>query len=166
MAESLHTQVVAGLKTSLAGIVANGGVSYHYTPAAVASVLWWDEEEQFDETLGGPIYLIRPGEERVLEADPQVTKFLAEIFILLAQPFTTPDTAHEPAAIPRAVVQDRMIRDVLRKLLADPQLVSVGGAVENVIADELVVDRDRWVEGWAVAELRTVVQYRSTGLAL
>jgi hypothetical protein len=85
-----------------------------------------------------------------------------DVFILCLQPYRQSDMPFKPGSPSRWTVVNRGIRDVLRKLLTDVQLLSVGGAdhpVENVFATPVIVDRDRWLEGWAAAEIHFRVSY-------
>jgi len=160
MAESIHEQIVVALRSSLAAITSDGGTTYWYTPAAVVRTLWFAPDEAvLKPGLGGPIYAIRPGEETHEEGTTGSSKGFMDLFVLVATPYTDSDTPHNPATVMRWTVVNRMVRDVLRKMLVDVQLVSAGGAVENVFANPVTVDRDRFVEGWAIAEIHFTIVY-------
>lgn len=166
MAESVHEQLAAAIKTSLAAIVGDAGTTYWYTPGAVARSSWSEDDTPLlDPSVVGPIYAVRPGEERHTEDVGEVVNVLADIHILLVSRFETPEAPLTPATPSRATVVNRMVRDVLRKLLADVQLgaFSVGGLVENIFAEPVIVDRDRFVAGWAIAEIVFASAYRYVG---
>jgi hypothetical protein len=152
--ESIHEQVAAALKTNLAAITADG-TNYNYTPDKVYRVSFF--EDRFLDPGYNHIILIRPGDETHEEYATQTAKANAEFFILIAYRFKqsteNPALADTPT---RWTNIDRAIRDVLKKLWSDPQL---GGLAINVAAETLDVSRDVSVEGWALAELRTVVSY-------
>ena len=157
---------MAAIQTSLAAIVADGGATYWYTPTVVRT-LWFSDEEGdlnlLQEEIGGPIYAIRPGDEIHNEGATGGMYVEADVFVLVATPFTDPETPFVPAVPSRWTVVNRMVRDVLRKLLVDVRLISVGGAVDNIFAAPVIVDRDRFVEGWAIAEIQLQVSYRYLG---
>jgi hypothetical protein len=163
VAESIHEQIAAAIQTSLAAIVSDGGTTYWYTPGAVVRTLWFSDEEGdlnlLQEEIGGAIYAIRPGDETHEEGTTGQMRAEADIFILVAMPFTDPETPFANAVPSRWTVVNRMVRDVLRKLLVDVRLLSAGGAVENIFASPVIVDRDRFVEGWAIAEIQMQVSY-------
>lgn len=164
--ESIHEQIAAALKSSLQGIVGDGGVTYWYTPGVVVRVPFFEETGPYgllDSSISGPIYAIRPGEESHEEQVTQNTDAEMEVFILMLQRFTETESAFTLASVPRWTMVNRMVRDVLRKLLQDVQLLSVGGAVDNIMALPGLVDRDRWIDGWAVAELQLRIGYRYAG---
>ena len=162
MAESIHEQIAAAIQTSLQGIQGDSGTTYWYTPGLVGKTLWFDEG-LLDSSMAGPTYAIRPGEETHTEQTTGEVNAEMDVFILLALPFNTPERLAAPVNPSRWTVINRMVRDVLRKLLVDVQLVSVGGAVDNVFSTPVIVDRDRFVEGWAIAEIHFRVSYRYSG---
>lgn len=159
------------LRTSLAAIVSDAGVTYWYTPGAVVRVGWWTPK-LLQTAISGPIYALRVGDETYSENSSGdalgEVKVGIEVFLLVAKLFTEADNPHSQPTITREQVVSRMCADVIRKLLVDVQLLSVtdlaaaGGSVENVFDEGLVVDRDRVEAGWALAEIRFVVGYRFT----
>lgn len=152
--ESVHEQVAEALRSLLAGITADG-TSYHYTPDAVYRVSFF--EDRFLDRSNPHTILIRPGDEQHEEYATQTVKANAEFYILVAYnigPATeNPASADTPT---RWTHIDRAVRDVLKKLWSDPQL---GGLAINIAAETLDISRDVSVEGWALAEIRTVVSY-------
>jgi hypothetical protein len=166
MAESIHEQLAAAVQASLAAIAGDAGATYWYTPGAVVRTLWFDEDgpnNVLDASISGPIYAVRPGDEQHEEKVTQSTDAEADLFILVAKVFRDSDSPFKPASPSRWTVINRMVRDVLRKLLQDPQLLSVGGAVDNIFVVPGIVYRDRWVDGWAIAEIHLRIGYRYLG---
>jgi hypothetical protein len=161
MSESVHEQIAAAIQTALAGIVADNGTTYWYRPNAVRRVVWFDEQ-YLDSSLA-VIYLLRPGIERVSEEASQQIAGSAEFFLVVARRHekVSEDPARETAPT-RWTVADRMVRDVLKKLLADPTL---GGKCDNVFAEDVTIDRDMYLDTWALAELRFIAQYTTAGSA-
>jgi hypothetical protein len=157
MAESYHTTIVSTLKTTLEAVIGDGGTSYWYTPSVVWTVPYFE-----DRHLDGSheyILLIRSGDETHEEhASGGMMRADAEVFILVARKYE-PATEHpaEVASPDRSTLIDRCVRDVLRAVLANPKLGL--SYVENVAAEPVIVDRAQEVEGWALAEIRTVVRY-------
>jgi len=161
MSESVHEQIAAALVSALSGIVGNNGTTYWYTPSAVRRVVWFDEQ-YLDSTLS-VIYLLRPGIERIEETASQQITGNAEFFLVVARKHmkATEDPLREPAPT-RWTVADRMVRDVVKKLLVDPTL---GGLCDNVFAESVTVDRDMYLDNWALAELRFAAEYTTAGSA-
>lgn len=163
-AESRHEQIAVALVSVLKGIEA--GANYHYQPERVIRTTFFTDQP-FDKSIGGDassFYLLRPGDEEFREegtgsaADGGAMHAEAEFFLVLARahPAATENPYLEEAPT-RWQVCNRMVRDVIKALFAN---VNLGLAfVENIITDSLVVDRARYMNGWAVVELRFVVQY-------
>jgi hypothetical protein len=159
--EWVTDRISDALATSLSTIA---GVDYHYPAPRVVQTEWFVDAELLDETITGPVYAIRPGLCTVEEATTPVCTGRAEFSILALQKFKTKDTPYFPASLTRRVVKGRMARDIVRRLLEDVQVTSLGGLVENVIADSLVIDRDQYYPDWALVELRFEVKFYLQGL--
>jgi hypothetical protein len=157
-AESIHDQIAAAVVAALDGIAA--GATYHVTPDAVVGCDFFD-----DALLNAgkrTIYAVRATGEEFHREDTSSDGMAAtmQAFVLLLQQYGgTLDPFNQPQLTRRRVV-DRMVRDVLGKLLEDVQL---GGLVENVFAEPARVDREREVDGWAVAEIQLVIAYAYSG---
>jgi hypothetical protein len=155
VAESIHEQIAAALRTSLAAITADGGTTYWYKPDVVARVTFFDEM-QLDRGYQH-VVLVRPGDEMHSEYQTGQCQANAEMFVLVARQFDgateNPYRESEPT---RWQIANRCVRDVLRALWSD---VTLGGLAQNIVADSLVVDRARYVAGWCLAELRFEVTY-------
>lgn len=158
MAESILEQALETLQDNLEAINGDDGTTYWYTPDAVWVVPFF-EDRHLDDSVGDPahIILIRPDIEYHEEYATQTARGTCDVFILLARKFEPSTELPPDADIPtRSTVVNRMVRDVMRVLWADPQL---DGLVENVSAEPITVDREREVEGWAMAEIRIQLRY-------
>jgi len=164
MAESIHEQVVAAIKTSLAAIVADGGSTYWYTPSAVVRYGGFSME-CLSETKGSTIIVLIPGEEeRVPFAMGGRWQARCMLDIAAATQFApVTEDPFNPPSPDRWQVQNRLARDIEKKLLAG---ATVGGlAIDTEVQ---VVDRDpedTYVERWAVVFLRVLVIYEYTETA-
>jgi hypothetical protein len=155
--ESVHEQIAAALQASLEGVLSDGGTTYWYTPDSVRRVAFFPDATALDTSMD-VIYLLRPGVEDITEEGTGgACQGQAEFFLVVAKqhnvPTENPWLETEPT---RWTVANRLIRDALRKLLADP---TIGGAAINVVADSISVDRDRFLQNWALAEIRFAVVY-------
>jgi hypothetical protein len=157
VAESKHEQIAAALKTLFEGIVDDAGATYWYAPDLVARVTFWPDEQGLDRNYQ-TVYLLRPGDETITEEGTSGWAGAeAEFFVIVARqhnaPTESPILEQEPT---RWQVANRLIRDAVRRLLSD---VTLGGLTRNVALGSLVIDRDRYLPNWAIAELRFVVSY-------
>jgi len=164
MSESRHEQIAAALATTLAGIVGDNGATYWYTPSAVRRVVWFDDRHL--DSMSGPtavVYLLRPGIERIEEDTSGTIEGRAEMFLVVARKHAkaTEDPAREPPPT-RWTVADRLVQDALKRLLAD---VTLGDTCGNVFSVGVTIDRDMYLDTWALAELRFEVEYRTAGSA-
>lgn len=163
MAESLHTQILDALKTVLSGIVEDAGVTYWYTPTAVIACEAWDGVP--DPSVGDQVLALRAGEERHAERTGGTVGAEAEFFLLALRKSDSADLSpYSGDTSTRLREKDRMVRDILRALWANPTLKigSAAALVDNVAQEPgLFVNRDMFVEGdaWVVAELRFTVVY-------
>ena len=53
-------------------------------------------------------------------------------------------------------VTNRLVRDAVKRILDQ---VTLSGLAVNLIADSLAINRDLYVQNWALAELRFTVSY-------
>lgn len=162
MAESISDQVIDAIVASLTAISGDSGTTYWETPGAVIAVDF-PLETLLDPSISGPIYAVQAGAEEHVEGETGTVVGAVEvelpltIFCLQSFPDDLlPFRQRDPR---RGKVVNRMVRDVLRKLLVDVQLLSVGGAVENVFAKPVIVDRDIYLPNWAAAEIHFRVSY-------
>jgi hypothetical protein len=159
MAESVANQVLDGIVTQMSAIVGDSGTTYWYTPTRVAKVAFHldDDLDQTVAASGQVIYLIRPGDEAHREGTTSEMLADLEVVALLARRFEPASELAADADTPtRVTVVNRLVRDYLRKLLSNVQFAA---GVLNAAKDEILVNRDRSVEGWAVAEVRHTVSY-------
>jgi hypothetical protein len=153
--ESRHEQIAAALMATLAAIVADTS-NYWYTPSQVQRTVVF-EDAWLDSSLDY-IILIRPGEERHLEeANKTIDGFMEIYLLVLKQHRPSTENPYTEEAPTRWTVVDRCTRDILKKLLAD---VTLGGLAVNLFSEGVIVDRERFIEGWATQETRFSIQYR------
>lgn len=154
-AESTTEQIASALQTRLAAIEA--GSTYWYTPEKVARCAYFDEA--WLSGLEGPVYLIRPGEEQIAEANTGQMRTDTEFFVLVAvqdeNATGNPFDVQESGATAQTTLVNRCIRDVIVSLMSDVQL---GGLALNVFENAADVTRDFFVSGrWLCAEIRFTV---------
>ncbi len=164
MAEPIHEQIMAAIKTLLAGIVGTGGAPYWYTPSAVIRA------PSFHggclDTAQDVIYVIVP--DRTLRRKESTRTLLGQIEfdVVAVKRLPTSYADQNPFAAAagtiRETYQARLAADVERKLIADPALASLQGL--GVSRLEITSDdrsaEDTALEGWACAFLRTACEYR------
>jgi len=160
VAESIHDQIITAIVDSLTGIAGVAG-----SPGAVVAVDSF-EDTLLDSSFAGPIYAVKAGDEEHSEGDTgdiigQVNAGM-DVHIMCLQTYPDDLNPFRQKDPPRRRVVDRMVKDVLAKLLVDVRLLSVGGAVNNIFAEPAMVYRDRYVAGWAVAEIQFRVSYSYT----
>lgn len=153
--EPTTERAAAAIRALLAGISA--GSTYWYTPERVAMCAYFDES--WLEGLGGPVYLIRAGEERVREDTTSQVEIATDFHILVAVKSETatdnPFLLQDGGETGRSTVLNRVIRDVIQRLLTDPTL---GGIAINVMHETARVDREFFLMGdWLCAEITTTV---------
>lgn len=155
MAEPKPEQILAAIKTRLAAIVGDSGVNYWYTPTAVARIDNWAawEPEWFDQGNYTTVYLIRGGDETVIEhVDFSIDREL-EYFILGGTKFDTSTlNPFSQTGTISQTVQNRLIADVQKKIWSDVTLGGLGGIINNEVTD--VGRMTPMVEGWAVVQFR------------
>jgi hypothetical protein len=155
VAESLNEQIAVALQAKLASIVGDGGASYWYTPTVIrtpgvsAALLDLDVAT----TAAPAIYAVIPDEEEHLEEASGLMQAYMKIYLFLAVRFQ-PDKElpFDQSAPIRWTVQNRMVRDVLKKLLTD---LTLGGLVLNLFGgpgDRVLIDRSArtYEDGWAI----------------
>lgn len=159
MAESRHEQIAVALRDHLAGIIADGGANFWYTPAAVGRCLAWDDSF-LDASLDYMLFL-KPGLETHREEATKQVRAEAEMLVLIARkvaPVTErPFVEEEPS---RWTIVDRCVRDVLKKLWDWTSNEDLATLIINIATEGVVVNRDDTAAGWALGELRFVVDYQ------
>lgn len=164
--EPIQEQVAAALRTWLAGIVADGGTNYHYTPELVVRrQVYFDDDPPVDFDV---VYLLRPGQTRHVEAGTGgATTVLAEFFLVVAKAIGAADMEpNDVGEVGRDTLAQRVAADAVRRLLrwrADSGAGGLRGLIENVADPDseggIAVDFERDVASHAVAELRFVVRF-------
>lgn len=165
-AESKHEQIARAIVATLSAITA--GADYHYTSDRVVRVAFFTDKP-FDTSLGESVYFLRPGDEEFFEegtgdaSTGGAMRAEAEFYLVLArQHKAATENPYQEEEPTRWQVCNRMVRDAMRALFED---VNLGLTfVQNIITDSLVVDRARYMDGWALAELRFVVRYNFLAL--
>lgn len=158
--ESRHEQIAEALKASLAAIVADGA-NYWYTPTQVQRTTIF-EDAWLDSSLDY-IVLIRPGPERHVEESTRGLDGFMEIYLLVLKRHTpSTENPYIQEAPTRWTVVDRCARDILKRLLVD---VTLGDLAVNIFAEGCTIDRERFIEGWALQEMHFTVHYHYLAFA-
>jgi len=158
MAEPVHEQISAAIRTRLLTIVADGGTTYWYTPDAVVRCLeflssydvskehmLFIRADPFDVSEGttGTIHGTAPFSVLIVRADERASR----------HPFDE-EASDEPIA---AKVITRAINDVCKALLSD---VTLGGLAWNVADGTIACDPSYQVGGaWLSALVTFTVRY-------
>jgi hypothetical protein len=164
VAEPIHEQVMAAVRTLLAGIVGTGGSPYWYTPNAVI------RSPSFHGGCLHPthdvVYVIVP--DRTLRRKESTRTLLGQIEfdVVALKRLPTGYADQNPFAAAagtiRETYQARLAADVEARLIADPTLASFQGL--GVTKLEITSDdrsaEDTALEGWACAFLRASCEYR------
>ena len=155
--ESIYQQFIQQLRTTLRAIDPVADSEYWYAPQHVvlADVL----DSVFLESAPKKyVIMIGPGDEYEEERTSGTVGCIAQIFVLCAQPWkpsTVDPFRQADDAVTRWRLQNRMVRDVLRAILAD---VTLNSLVSNCAIKE--IDRNFEVpERWAVVLIMFGVEY-------
>lgn len=158
MAEPVHEQISAAIRTRLLTIVADGGATYWYTPDAVVRCLEW--LSSYDVSKEHMLF-IKPEPDSVSEATTGTFQGLAPFSVLIVKkderasrhPFDE-EKSEEPIA---ATVISRAVADVRAALLSE---VTLGGLAWNVADGEITADYSYQIGGaWLSAVLAFSVKY-------
>jgi hypothetical protein len=170
MAEPLVYQVLQKVQALLVAIVADGGAAYWYTPAVVLIVPPgeppWSDARLWDESVAGAIYGVcrtsSMHSRRNTGDNTNGPRDMATLTIevLVAQRFVASSPTDTPDL---ALITERMLRDVLRKLAFEGPGLGVAIDADDVLASEtaLVINAP---PGWAagVAQFQVVYDYFSS----
>lgn len=160
MAESIHEQIVAALKTLLEGIVGDGGATYWYTPDRVLRRPAFTENI-LDSSLT-TIYCLSPADEDdVFRDSNREIRSAMRVTLTVASQFTPPSEA-DPFDQPdpdQWKVQSRLVRDVKKRIRSDYRLGGLCLWVEIPIT-ELGAEQTDILQGWALAFMNLVINYR------
>src|SRR5262249_13042583 len=141
-------------------IAGDGGATYWYTPTVIrtpgASAALLDVDVA---AVNPAIYAVIPDEEEHVEEATQMMQAFMKIYVFLAVRFQPASELPFTQSAPiRWTVQNRAVRDVLKKLLTD---VTLGGLVLNLFGDRVLVDRSArtYEDGWALVFMYFRVLY-------
>lgn len=156
MPEAIPDQVADAIVTQLQAIVGDLGATYWYTPGLVrrAHVV----SDQVLQASLETIYVLTPDrktEERKAFGTGSVpieaTQFLT--LTLLGRFQTSNELNADPS---RWTIQERMKRDITKKLLEDPTL---GGLTFALDLTDSIEEPENYVDGWAVVFQRLEARY-------
>lgn len=162
MAESLHEQISAALKTRLESIHEDGGATYWYTPDKVYRVLEFmaaDLDDSLDHLL-----FIRPDTDTIREGATTRIEGEAEFTVWICRKdprgSMSPVTEAQDAQPIAATVIGRCVADVRAALLSDVTLTTNNVALAwNVMKGSSAADFSVAVEGWLCATVTFTVAY-------
>lgn len=158
MAEPVHEQIAAAIRTRLLTIVGDGGTTYWYTPDAVVRCLEW--LSSYDVSKEHMLF-IRPEPDNVSEGTTGTVNGSAPFSVLIVRkderasrhPFDE-EQSDDPIA---ATVISRAVADVRAALLSDPTL---GGVAWNVADGTIDADYSYQIGGaWLSAVVSFTVRY-------
>jgi hypothetical protein len=154
--ESKHEQIEESIIVRLASIVSDGGVNWWFTPDRVIRYPAWTEA-CLDPSLT-TVYVLSPEEEVDTEAGTGLTvKAQARLDLLLCTQYAGAENPFQVEPPSRGTLQNRMVRDVKKKLRED---ISLGGLTRNL--DFVGTDRSAestWEPKWAVVLVRLLATY-------
>ena len=167
--EPIREQIVAALKTRLAGIVAGAssatGWEYRYTPDAVIRHFEFNQS-CLDASLGSGepvIYVMIPDRTERSNATSRERDARVEFDLVLAKRWTPgSENPHTLAAPNREQIQGRLAADAEARLTDDPSFTDYQalGVWGLLVASEDESAEATYIEGWAVVMLRVAVDYR------
>lgn len=177
MAESVYSQILAGIRTRFLSIVGDGGATWWMTPHAVV-IFPALTEQCLRSSLGvadaagnitepAVIYVISPGPEEKAGATlgrNGSQRAVMTVDITLARYFLGIEDPHTPPVPDRITVQSRLIRDAEKALLKDiadgvQPLFGVNGCVGIEVSPADRTAENTWEEKWALAFLSAQVSY-------
>jgi hypothetical protein len=162
MPESRAEQIAMAVAAQLRTIVGDGGTNYWYTPSRVVRVVTLDQTVL--DTSMDVVYAISADRQ---EEQPRTngpngiirnTSYLTLTLLKRYAPST--ENPFKAVAPTRLTLQERMLRDVRKKLRADVKL-TIGGldGVSTYVAlpDAELEPESTFIDGWACAFARCVV---------
>jgi hypothetical protein len=159
VAESIHEQVIAALKTHLEGIVGDAGATYWYTPDRVLRPAAF-HGACLDSSLT-TIYSVSP--VRVEEKPVNISigmEAILTVDLAVATRFTGVDNPFQQEAPIRWTVQTRLERDAKKRLRANYNLLGGSGAHRFTAIPVTDYAPDlTYLEGWACVFLRVQLRY-------
>jgi hypothetical protein len=162
VAESLHEQISAALKTRLESIEEDGGTTYWYTPDKVYRTLEFMAAD-LDDSLDYLLFL-RPDNDNIREStnfhirgEAPFTVWIAKKDDRAGKSPLTEEQDEQPIA---ATVIGRCVADVRAVLLTDVTLTTDNVALAwNVMSGTSEADYSQPVEGWLCATVTFTVAY-------
>lgn len=176
MAESVYTQIIAGIKARLQTIVGDGGATYWHTPhtvivsPALTQLCLRPGVGGDVQTDPATIYVLSPGPEEMAAATLGPSgrqKCVMTVDLSCCRYFPAQEDPHVPADPDRLTVQSRMLRDATKALLKDiadgvqPRF-GVTGCVDIALVAADRTAEATWEQGWALAFLRMEITYFHT----
>jgi hypothetical protein len=162
MAESKAEQIVAAIVTRLEGIAEDNGVTYWLTPDRVLRAPGFTRD-CLDSSLA-TIYTAVPVDDQVIEHTSGEVQRELVLAIALATKYTpSSESPLNPPDPDRWKLQNRMVQDVLKRLLDDSTVpFNWFGAIGVENLEVLLIDmtaENTYEIGWAIVLLRIVVKY-------
>jgi len=158
MAESIAEQIMVALQAKLAGIVADGGATYWYTPEKVAR--YFEFSDKVIARQYAAYFVMVPDDMEAVEEPSFIVRedMSVDIAGLVRIDQGVEDPFDPDSSIPlRNTVQHRILRDAKRALRQD---VSLGGLAENVMIPTSELGPERtYLDGWALVFMRVVVEF-------
>jgi hypothetical protein len=159
--ESKHEQIEEAIKSRLASIVGDSGVNWWFTPDRV--IRYPAFTEQCLDTSLTTVYVLSPDEEEDAEASTGTAatgggiRAQARLDLVLATRYQGSEHPFQAEAPLRATLQNRMARDVKKKLRED---ITLGGGLARNL-DFILTDRGAETHhpGWAIVAMRLLVTY-------
>lgn len=154
MAESRHEQIILALKAALEGIVADGGVSYWYSPDAV--LRWPVCDASCQDSSLDTIFVLSPSDVDDEQADSCSARALLRLDLTALHKFEGIENPFQQEAPIRETVQNRLERDVKKLLRTDTTL---GGLALDVRIPVTSYGPETYWQGWAGVILRLEIKY-------
>jgi hypothetical protein len=170
VADPMATQIVDEMVDVLEAIVGDGGTTYHHKAARVVRAAGFTSACLDESIVDGAIYVLVPGESERSRPGAMGGVRLSElpVDIVIALRFTDGDDPFNPPDPTRWDVQDQLLKDAEKALLASDVLN--GRSASQLAINVDIVEKDRspentFVEGWAVAFMAVRVMYQATEAA-
>lgn len=154
MAESKHEQVILALKAALEGIVADGGVSYWYSPDRV--LRWPVCDAKCQDASLDTIYVLSQSDVDDEQADSCSARALVRVDLTVIHKYEGIENPFLQADPIRETVQSRLERDVKKKVRADTTL---GGLALDVRIPVTTYGPETYWQGWAGVIMRLEIKY-------
>ena len=156
MAEARHEQIIVALKAALAGIVADGGTTYWYTPDRVLRAPAFSQM-CLDSSLD-TIYVLSPVDVADERADSCSAKALVRVDLTAVRRFNpSTENPYTQEAPIRWTIQTRLERDIKKLIRTDETL---GGLSQEVrVPLTSYAPEETYFEGWACIFMRLEIKW-------